>query len=72
MIGVDVYLSLPEQRMKKLKLDLDQVQVTSFPVETAENGGGTVNGFGYTLDSCSCEMGGCMDMHETRLDTCNQ
>lgn len=58
--------------MKKLKLDLDQVQVTSFPVETAETGGGTVNAFAYTLNSCSCEIpAGCMDMHDTREDTCN-
>lgn len=31
--------------MKKLKLDLNQIQVTSFTMEPAKGGGGTVNGF---------------------------
>lgn len=31
--------------MKKLKLDLDQVQVVSFTMETTKGSGGTVNGF---------------------------
>ena len=31
--------------MKKLKLDVDQVRVVSFAVETAKGSGGTVNGF---------------------------
>lgn len=31
--------------MKKLKLDLDQIQVVSFAVETAKGSGGTVEGF---------------------------
>jgi hypothetical protein len=30
--------------MKKLKLDLDQVQVVSFTVETTQGNGGTVKG----------------------------
>ncbi len=31
--------------MRKLKLDLDQIQVVSFTVETLKGNGGTVNGF---------------------------
>lgn len=56
--------------MKKLKLDLDQVQVVSFTVETGGRSVGTVNGFapdteigcggGGSLDSCdSCHPRDC-------------
>ncbi|HET7461165.1 MAG TPA: hypothetical protein VFJ82_07945 [Longimicrobium sp.] len=39
--------------MKKLELNLDQVQVVSFAVETAGRNGGTVNGFARDTDrSC--------------------
>jgi hypothetical protein len=31
--------------MKKLKLDLDQVRVVSFTIETTQGSRGTVNGF---------------------------
>ncbi|HEY0020279.1 MAG TPA: hypothetical protein VGC13_28540 [Longimicrobium sp.] len=31
--------------MKKLKLDLDQIQVVSFAAETTEGSAGTINGF---------------------------
>lgn len=31
--------------MRKLKLDLDQIQVVSFTMETPKGSGGTVNGF---------------------------
>ena len=37
--------------MKKLKLDLDQIQVSSFAVETTESGSGTVNGFSTTFNT---------------------
>ncbi len=52
--------------MKKLKLNLDQIQVLSFTVETAEGGTGTVKAFepntdvgcGHgtrDFDSCTCQ-----------------
>jgi hypothetical protein len=37
--------------MKKLKLDLDEIQVVSFTVETTQGNGGTVNGHSGEL-SC--------------------
>ena len=50
--------------MKKLKLDLDQIQVASFTVERTQSSRGTVNGFapdtvvgcggGATNDGASC------------------
>ncbi|HEU4562770.1 MAG TPA: hypothetical protein VFS20_33380 [Longimicrobium sp.] len=36
--------------MKKLKLDLDQVQVVSFTVESTQGNGGTVNGHSANTD----------------------
>jgi hypothetical protein len=36
--------------MKKLKLDLDQVQVVSFTVETTQGNGGTVRGHSADTD----------------------
>lgn len=55
--------------MKKLRLDLDQIRVLSFTVETTERGGGTVEalspdtdvGCGHgTNDSCTCRF--CLPM----------
>jgi hypothetical protein len=43
--------------MKKLNLDLDQVQVVSFAVETTKGGSGTVNGFSADTD-IGCGGGG--------------
>jgi len=36
--------------MKKLKLDLDQIQVASFTMETAKGSAGTVDGFESDTD----------------------
>ncbi|HET7232587.1 MAG TPA: hypothetical protein VFJ16_21435 [Longimicrobium sp.] len=36
--------------MKKLKLDLDRIQVVSFAVETTKDSAGTVNGFSPDTD----------------------
>ncbi|HET7461073.1 MAG TPA: hypothetical protein VFJ82_07485 [Longimicrobium sp.] len=39
--------------MKKLKLDLDRIQVVSFAVETTKDSAGTVNGFSPdTVNGC--------------------
>jgi hypothetical protein len=44
--------------MKKLKLDLDQIQVISFTAETMKSAGGTVNGFsGFTTSDQDTEFG---------------
>jgi hypothetical protein len=66
--------------MKKLKLDLDQVQVVSFTVETVGRSGGTVNGFGPDTDigcgggsgdSCeSCFPHRCDDMPDSAHSPC--
>lgn len=60
--------------MKKLKLDLDQVQVTSFSAETVERGGGTVNGFSdrdtwLSYECCSWPRG-CPEMFHTQQEQC--
>lgn len=45
--------------MKKLLLNLDKIQVVSFPVETMEQAKGTVNGFAATpVLACSESAGG--------------
>jgi predicted CxxxxCH...CXXCH cytochrome family protein len=44
--------------MKKLQLDLDQVQVVSFSVETKRGGKGTVNGFSYNTSNGYTAMWG--------------
>ena len=46
--------------MKKLKLDLDQIQVASFAVETTKDSRGTVNGFEPDTD-IGCGGGGGTD-----------
>ncbi|HEU4561515.1 MAG TPA: hypothetical protein VFS20_26915 [Longimicrobium sp.] len=47
--------------MKKLKLDLDHIRVSSFAVETTRGGKGTVNGYntsnGYTAMWGACGGG---------------
>ena len=47
--------------MKKLKLDLDQIQVVSFTTETTK-GGGTVNGFSADTDIGCGGTGGNTDV----------
>jgi hypothetical protein len=48
--------------MNKLKLDLDQIQVSSFTVETAGSSSGTVDAFSPDTDigcgSSECSNGG--------------
>jgi len=53
--------------MKKLKLDLDQIQVFSFAVETTESGSGTVNGFSTTFNTIY--IGGCAGTNDS-CDSC--
>lgn len=61
--------------MKKLKLDVDQVQVVSFASETAERERGTVNGYATPVLACvesnagscySCFPNYCLPMPATR------
>ncbi|HET6231143.1 MAG TPA: hypothetical protein VFE05_13800 [Longimicrobiaceae bacterium] len=53
--------------MKKLKLDLDQVQVSSFAAEAPELGRGTVNGLSGTYDST---IFACGESHGLSCDSC--
>jgi hypothetical protein len=50
--------------MKKLRLDLDQIQVTSFTVETTKDRSGTVNGFSPDTD-IGCGGGGGTDFGDS-------
>jgi hypothetical protein len=52
--------------MKKLKLDLDQIQVFSFKVETPRSSSGTVNSF-YADTDIGC---GTWDCSNNDLNSC--
>jgi hypothetical protein len=54
--------------MKKLKLDLDQIQVFSFQVETPGSSSGTVKAFSADSD-IGCSAIGCISHHCTG-DSC--
>jgi hypothetical protein len=47
--------------VKKLKLDLDQIQVVSFAAETAGRGGGTVHAQATPILACAPSGGGSCD-----------
>jgi hypothetical protein len=46
---------MPEDRMKKMKLEIEGLEVTSFETVTEEDGRGTVAAFDLSGLSCPCQ-----------------